>query len=663
MIGKSLLWNRDQSAVLNALAEWAAADHCNMLEIGSWLGDSTVMLGQIAKKRNGRLYCVDWWKGSAGTKLHDIAIQEDVFTKFWNRICGEGLDEYVIPIHTKSELAADILTKSSFDFIFIDGDHRYSTVKSDITLFAPILKNGGILCGHDCEGYIADYDLEFLHKGKETDYYETVHCGVVLAAGESFQNYAINQSIWNTLKVSDGVWKKPDVPLEQIANCKQTQTPPAGCTTAYYIWRFWKTLYAIPFSYSFDGNYIDDLNYNELLFKASSISELELLIKEEFFALPQLIEMNYKNFNILHFRNMVLAVSTTLGHIEIPKLSYQKTSRYSSEGLYFEGNSIEDVKHRINQSIENSNLQVIMKLENIIRQLETKLTETEMQLRERLDVSAEITKTLENIIEENRHQKYPSIFVERYGNYNIVNAKNKYFALSLKLGDISLFNDQYGDRELQDLLLYQENIDLLKLKIDAIDRNRQQKDDLITFLEKHSRELESECQLYKQQSAAFDSQRKEQHAILEQQSALLADKEAHLDDLQARNAAFEKTLHSFEISLQDKNNLLDTLSLANNGLTEKNKELKAERIQLEKENKSLQKKAAEINEICEYNAAQLAMNKNVMTSLQNTNCTLQSDYIRLESEYKKVSGDLLKYKEIVITLESRIYNMRLNRIR
>ena len=42
-------------------------------------------------------------------------------------------------------------TKKIFDFLYIDGNHRYEAVKSDLINYYPRVKKGGIISGHDYE--------------------------------------------------------------------------------------------------------------------------------------------------------------------------------------------------------------------------------------------------------------------------------------------------------------------------------------------------------------------------------------------------------------------------------------------------------------------------------------------------------------------------------
>ena len=54
------------------------------------------------------------------------------------------------------EAAADI--NEFFDFIYIDADHEYESVKKDIEAWIPRLRSGGIIAGHDYIGYRGVHD-------------------------------------------------------------------------------------------------------------------------------------------------------------------------------------------------------------------------------------------------------------------------------------------------------------------------------------------------------------------------------------------------------------------------------------------------------------------------------------------------------------------------
>lgn len=188
-----------QGTTLKVLANKVAKPGCLFLEIGSWCGQSSVILGKVAQQNNGLLFCVDWWNGSENTQLDSLAKENDIYQLFWNRIVGEGLKDVVIPIRGSSLVVHQILRPNTFDFIFIDGDHRYSVVKKDIEACQELVKSGGTLSGHDCEGYMKNYDREFLERNKENDYVYDTHCGVVLAVGESFKEYSIDNAIWSVI--------------------------------------------------------------------------------------------------------------------------------------------------------------------------------------------------------------------------------------------------------------------------------------------------------------------------------------------------------------------------------------------------------------------------------------------------------------------------------
>ena len=45
--------------------------------------------------------------------------------------------------------AAPLFSNEYFDFIYIDGDHDYEAVRSDLEVWYPKLKKFGVMCGDD----------------------------------------------------------------------------------------------------------------------------------------------------------------------------------------------------------------------------------------------------------------------------------------------------------------------------------------------------------------------------------------------------------------------------------------------------------------------------------------------------------------------------------
>jgi len=271
----------DQPLILKRLAEVSANQGSNFLEVGSWCGDSTLILGEVAKKRNGHLFCVDWWKGNPGTELDEIAKKQDIFALFWRRVLSAGLDDVVIPIRSRSEFVFTVLAKESFSFVFIDGDHTYQAVLDDIRNYAPLVGRGGILCGHDCEGFIGDFDEGFLERGRDLDYYETVHCGVVLAVGQSFEKYSIDNSIWSVISIGNGQWASTSLEFGGLKRKPQEPPPAIADIHDHHIFRYRKRVYAVPFSLGLTDITDENLRNHPEVFDAGSVVAAEELILKQ----------------------------------------------------------------------------------------------------------------------------------------------------------------------------------------------------------------------------------------------------------------------------------------------------------------------------------------------------------------------------------------------
>jgi predicted O-methyltransferase YrrM len=130
---------------LESLHRLAASmpDNARVVEIGSWKGRSAVAI-RLGLPASARLWCVDTFRGdddTYGTGLDHSAIRQE-----FDRNTA-GLD--IAVIEAESVVAAGEFEDRSLDWVFIDADHSYTAVRSDIAAWAPKLRPEGLLSGHD----------------------------------------------------------------------------------------------------------------------------------------------------------------------------------------------------------------------------------------------------------------------------------------------------------------------------------------------------------------------------------------------------------------------------------------------------------------------------------------------------------------------------------
>jgi hypothetical protein len=127
----------------------------DVLEIGSWAGSSAVSWVRAIRenKHGGELTCVDQWKAYASvTSEMNAATDDDVIYKlFLHNISASGIRECVRIIRGDSREILKDLSLKSFDIVYIDGDHSYETVRSDIEQARRLVRTPGVVCGDDLE--------------------------------------------------------------------------------------------------------------------------------------------------------------------------------------------------------------------------------------------------------------------------------------------------------------------------------------------------------------------------------------------------------------------------------------------------------------------------------------------------------------------------------
>ena len=153
----------DDQALLYRMASRIPANG-TAVEIGSWIGHSTSLIGLALRGADARCYAID-----AFAAITEDAREKDYFKSFMKQletpmsqralfdyhISKYGLSKRVVPIPFASAEAINHLPfgVNSVDLLYIDGGHTLDIVRQDISLYLPLVKQGGIVCFHDFNSF------------------------------------------------------------------------------------------------------------------------------------------------------------------------------------------------------------------------------------------------------------------------------------------------------------------------------------------------------------------------------------------------------------------------------------------------------------------------------------------------------------------------------
>jgi predicted O-methyltransferase YrrM len=143
--------NTDSSAI-SFLAMWIAVNQPeNVLQLGTWIGFSTLVLADILRRnsRRGKLVTVDPAKpqqDKARIYVHEAGLDDTV-----HFIDGKSFDIAVV-----NSLSA----MRPFDLIFVDASHEYRQTLKELTLYLGDgwLSKSGAMFLHDASDYARQFD-------------------------------------------------------------------------------------------------------------------------------------------------------------------------------------------------------------------------------------------------------------------------------------------------------------------------------------------------------------------------------------------------------------------------------------------------------------------------------------------------------------------------
>jgi len=114
-----------------------------IIELGSYHGRST---RAMLDSSTAHIWCIDSWNlppvKPGGREVGDKDVQ-----MFLDNIRDKRHRVTILRMLTSD--AVGLLPPDSFDLVFIDADHSYEAVKFDILHYAPLLRDGGVMSGHD----------------------------------------------------------------------------------------------------------------------------------------------------------------------------------------------------------------------------------------------------------------------------------------------------------------------------------------------------------------------------------------------------------------------------------------------------------------------------------------------------------------------------------
>jgi len=128
------------------------------VEIGSYCGRSTVLLGAAAAQSGSVLYTVDHHHGSEehqpGWEFHDTTLVDpvsgrfDTLPTFRRTLDAAGLDDTIVAVVGKSTVVARGW-RTPLELLFIDGGHSEEVAQADFDGWAKWVSVGGALIIHD----------------------------------------------------------------------------------------------------------------------------------------------------------------------------------------------------------------------------------------------------------------------------------------------------------------------------------------------------------------------------------------------------------------------------------------------------------------------------------------------------------------------------------
>jgi len=205
-IPQNQVWPERSSIMAELFRHFFGGKSTKALEVGVWygIGSTNIWLDNLVS--GSELFLIDSWRPySSEDDLNDSEwnyrsmdqLSTDAFLSTFLNVRkfeeSPRRDEVEISLmRGKSGIIMSALEKDSFDFIYIDGDHKYRNAKNDLIQAKRLIKKDfGIICGDDLERLPTSELYEVAQAFPDKDYLRDphhFHPGILMATHEEFPN-------------------------------------------------------------------------------------------------------------------------------------------------------------------------------------------------------------------------------------------------------------------------------------------------------------------------------------------------------------------------------------------------------------------------------------------------------------------------------------------
>jgi len=143
--------HKNQAEVLIDILKSFNRDDLKIAELGVWKSHTVKRVLKARGNIISQYWAIDFWQFTNHWNYRHISAEKWDTAYFYACRLMRWFPQLCVARMSSTE-ASKLFPKQYFDLVFIDADHKYSSVMEDINNWFPLVKSGGLLTGHDYGG-------------------------------------------------------------------------------------------------------------------------------------------------------------------------------------------------------------------------------------------------------------------------------------------------------------------------------------------------------------------------------------------------------------------------------------------------------------------------------------------------------------------------------